>query len=240
MLRPDDQLERPYLVSLMVHHWIDIQRHGKRGGFLTCGSYITLIASHLGVDLSGDHQCTPPLTVDLQSLRRFGWIQIHKGPPRRTMWITETEGSFQLPVQCPIVFGDVSTYQLRPQPMPQQAQGDIPMEEAAPADPPSPYHDIPQQPQHMPPHEVPTDWSWPQFYSILTGMQQVQLETRDSVRSMQSEQERQRQTLLDIRTQVGSIDTRMASLEVEFTSWGSYHAREDPGAGPSGPSDPSA
>jgi hypothetical protein len=232
MLRPDHQLERPYLMSLMVHHWLDIQRHEKAGGAITCGSFITVIARHLNIDLSVDHQCPAPVTIGLDSLRRFGWVEIHRGPPRRIMWLTETEGSFQLPFHCPIVFDDVRTWQLQPQPMPQQAQGDIPMEEAAPADPLSPPHDVPQQPPHMPPHEVPADWSWPQFYSLLIGMQQVQLETRDFVRRLESEQERQRQTLLGIDTQVGSIDTRMTSLEVEFASWGSFHARDDAGAGP--------
>lgn len=239
MLRPDHQLERPYLTSLMVHHWLDIQRHGKSGGALTCGSFITVIAHHLNIDLSADHRCPAPITIRLDSLRRYGWVEIHRGPPRRVMWITETEGSFELPFHCPIVFEDVRTWHLRrrTQPQPQQVQGDIPMEEAAPADPP---HHSPPQPQHIPPHEVPADWSWPQFYSMMTGMQQVQLETRDSVRRLEGEQERQRQTLLGIDTRVESIDTRMASLEVEFASWGAYHGRGDPGAGPSGPSDPSA
>ena len=38
----------------------------------------------------------------------------------------------------------------------------------------------------------------------------------------------------------GGIDTRLASLEVEFAALGSEQHRGDPGAGPSGPSDPSA
>ena len=98
------------------------------------------------------------------------------------------------------------------------------MEEADPAvhhdDPPAP-----QVPPHMP-HGAPTDWSWPQFYSMMTGMQQVQIETRDSVRRLEGT--------------MASIDTRLASLEVEFASFGLEHRRGDPGAGPSGPSDPSA
>jgi hypothetical protein len=236
----------------MVRHWIGIQRHGKSGGVLTCGSFITCIAANLGLDYSAYHQSPPPRIIELTTLRSYGWVTFTRATasaPRVITWLTEHHGSFVLPYYAPIRLDDDRTWRLELDPADLedddaetddeeddegvQAEEDVPMEDADPAvpqdDPPAPH-----MPPHMP-HEAPTDWSWPQFYSMMTGMQQVQLETRDSVRSVQSEQERQRQTLLDIRTQVGSIDTRLASLEVEFASFGLERRGGDPGAGPSDP-----
>ena len=115
MLRPDDQLERPDLMLLMVRHWLGIQGHGKKGGVLTCGSYVTRICRKLNIDLSEDHECPPPRTIDLRAIRSYGWVTFSRAThtePARFTWLTETQGSFVLPIATPILFDDDRSWRL--------------------------------------------------------------------------------------------------------------------------------
>ena len=66
MLRHRDAgYKRPDLMLLMVRHWISIRSHGRSTGQITCGSYITCIASYLQVDIvtrrpdCTTHHCGP-------------------------------------------------------------------------------------------------------------------------------------------------------------------------------------
>jgi hypothetical protein len=66
-----DGFERPDLMMLMVRHWVSIWGFGRSTGQITCGSYITRIASYLQVNMVQRRSIIPPYTIDLPKLKQY-------------------------------------------------------------------------------------------------------------------------------------------------------------------------
>ena len=171
MLRPDAQLSRPAIARLMVQHWMSIPRANKPGGTVACGSYVTLIARRLGIDLSRDAPCQDSVAIDLPAYRRYKWLTYRQTQAtiRSIVWRTAHSGAFPLPGEYPLDFTDDRTWRLiveDDEDDDAEPAADIPQQEDAPQHPDPP---VPQPPP------VPQD-----YYALLQDMHRLQQHMFDS------------------------------------------------------------
>jgi hypothetical protein len=117
MLRPDDELERPDLMLIMVQHWLGQQRSRRRGGVVSICAYVTFIAEKLGVPIpttgaDRDIRCRGPRLLDVDHLRSYKFIRIEQGPTGRIFfWLMPDERTmYRLPFPVPLSFTDRSTW----------------------------------------------------------------------------------------------------------------------------------
>ena len=244
MLRPDAQLRRPSIARLMVQHWLSIPRANKPGGTVACGSYVTLIAHRLGIDLSGDAPCQDSLTIDLPAYRRYKWLTYRqtRATIRDIVWRTASSGSFPLPGEYPLDFSDDRTWRLiygEDDGEDEEDDDDEPAAEEPDAEMPEQedVHQHPDPPVAQPP-PVPQDQ-----YALLQDMhrlqqhmqtQQTQLwEHQQAMMLQQTQMFEQQQTMwthqqrmMDEQLRLGQ---RMDRLERGFVDFGIF---EDPASLP--------
>ena len=245
-----DGFKRPDLMMLMVRHWISIRAHGRTTGQITCGSYITCIASYLQVDIETRHRIAPPITVDLGKLSAYQWLTITPTPegPRLT-WRT-SRGSFTLPLSH-----SLDPYNDRSWRMEEYVSDEatptfihVQVPAAAYASPSHVFHHAGPSHTYFPdpdehPQSMPGEFGWPQMHIMLTDIRTDQRAHHQTLLEVQNQGRTTHRTLLDMRTDqraysysLHELTTRVADLELGAAAREERHERRRRRRGPADPS----
>lgn len=245
MLRPD--MERPDLMLLMARHWTTVRRHGKSGGKLMGGSYITCIANHLHLPYQDLTHAGDPRTIDLRLLRSYQWITSIPSPSptgRDLSWRLADGRTFPLPIDARIDLDDHHSWRLAlpPHMAPQVEDSDqgegADMHEASPGyDQAHFQHQFPHpgaHPQQAPEYQFP-----PQMYTMLQGitsavgrLEDGQRYTHDELRALRRDQQGSVRAMQQLTERVAGLE--MDPDEAERRRRRRRQRRRVDGSGPSG------
>ena len=251
MLRHRDAgYKRPDLMLLMVRHWISIRSHGRTTGQITCGSYITCIASYMQVDIETRSRIAPPITVDLGKLCSYQWITITPTAEGPSITWRTSSGSFPLPLAHSLNPFDDRSWRMEEY-VPNEAQPPF-----VHVGIPTAFYAVPSPPPHQAgpshtyfpdhdasPHGTPSGFGWPQLHTMLIDMRTDQRTSHQTLLQMQTEAQATHRTVLDIRTDqrafaysLHQLTERVADLEIGAGSGEDRHERRRRRRGPDDPS----
>jgi hypothetical protein len=242
----NDGFRRPDLMMLMVRHWISIRGHGRTTGQITCGSYITCIASYLQVDIETRQRIAPPITVDLGKLSSYQWITItptSEGPS--ITWRTSF-GSFPLPLPHTLDPFDDRTWRMEEyvsdEATPTFIHLGVPA--ASYVGSSHTFHHAGPSHSYFPdpdasPQGMPGEFGWPQMHSMLTDIRTDQRAHHQTLLEVQTQGRTTHQTLVDMRTDqrdyahsLHELTTRVADLELGAAAREERHERRRRRRGP--------
>jgi hypothetical protein len=240
-----DGFRRPDLMMMMVRHWVSIRGFGRSTGQITCGSYITCIASYLQIDIQRRLRITPPYTIDLGKIRQYNWITITPSEVEPIItWLT-TRGHVVLPLRHSLDPFDDRTWRLDEyfsQPSQPHFQNQPTFVHVGV--PPSPYAG-PSQPYYQPgpthtyfpdpeasPHAMPSGFGWPQMYTVITEIRTDQQAHTDILREVQSQTRATHQSLQEMHADhrafsqsLQQLTSRVADLEIQSGAREDRHER---------------
>ncbi|XP_078152560.1 uncharacterized protein LOC144547731 [Carex rostrata] len=145
MLRPNEELQHPDLMTLMIEHWLNVQQSKRVGGNITCCAYVSYIAEKLGLQITGDKLCKGPTSLDVEAFRSGHFIRTQRGAAGRRdrhYWLMPNGIEYRLPFEAPLSFTDRSTWLFTAPPPPQAPPPPPPVTDAPMTDAPSSSHQV--------------------------------------------------------------------------------------------------